>query len=190
MIEELRDEVYPRIDAFIVDSNAVIAAQLRLKQQDVTPSMVMKKLVTTEIDSSLEAWILNTIKDIEYLKEMQRLEDVEYAKEAGSLHIVPVSGLALSVLRRYENEHVTVLDLWQEGPLTCCSTHRPLPELHLAVRQRIGAEELTKRIMGLKRVELNSRDALGRTPLFCAAQSGLYEVCDGLTPTPFAITWS
>lgn len=126
-IAKLRREVYPRIEEFIRDSNAVIAAQLRIRLEDCTEEVVMSTLEKAPLeDSHLRAWITGTIKDVEYLREMQRLEDEAYAKESASMHIVPISGLALSVLRRYENEHVTVLDLWHDGDIPCCPSHAPL----------------------------------------------------------------
>ncbi len=60
--------------------------------------------------------VMDLIKDMDYLLEMQRLEDPEYAKHHNTLHVVPVSGLCISMFCRMENEHKTVLELWSPRP--------------------------------------------------------------------------
>ena len=47
---------------------------------------------------------------------MKSLEDEEYAKLHPSFHIVPVSGLIMSTFIRLENEHKTVIELWDPKP--------------------------------------------------------------------------
>ena len=48
--------------------------------------------------------------DVEYIEEMHRKEDDPH--RSAFPHIVSVSGLALNVLLRLENEHATALKRW------------------------------------------------------------------------------
>src|SRR3990167_3868495 len=70
-------------------------------------------------------WIEYTIKDIEYLNEMKKLDDPEYWKENKNQHIVPVSGLVLSIFVRFENEHKTVLELWGDSSMALIASPAP-----------------------------------------------------------------
>ena len=56
---------------------------------------------------------MEAMKDIEYLEQMKRLEreDISEEERKKSFHIVPISGLIISILCRKENECKTVLEV-------------------------------------------------------------------------------
>ena len=74
----------------------------------------VKKKSLLKTQPEIIDWIEESISDIEYLIEMQKLEDDEYLQSNKNPHIVPISGLVYSVFFRYINEHKTVLDCWQQ----------------------------------------------------------------------------
>jgi hypothetical protein len=53
---------------------------------------------------------------LQYIEEMKAAESPTYGK--GSFHIVPVSGLIMSIFSRFENEINTVFELWEPVPKT------------------------------------------------------------------------
>jgi len=55
-------------------------------------------------------WIDNTIKDLEYLEKLRKMETKDPANN--DFHIVPISGLILGTFVRYENELKTVMEVW------------------------------------------------------------------------------
>lgn len=68
---------------------------------------------TVKPDPSLVRSVSGIIKDLEYIEEMLYLEDNQPTPGEGlQLGVVPISGLIVGRLYRYENEVVTVLDHW------------------------------------------------------------------------------
>jgi hypothetical protein len=71
------------------------------------------------VTEGLGLQISGLIKDIDYLREMKKIEEsLDRAAMKGETvplslsHVVPISGLFLSCFYRLENELKTVLELW------------------------------------------------------------------------------
>ena len=105
------------------------------------------------------------IKDLEYLDEMAKMEEPEY--KSTNFHIVPVSGLVLSQLLRYQNECKTVLELWDRSESSELASR---PALSLAVLV-LDWDEVNRLTKGA--VDANAQDANGWTPLHFACATSV-----------------
>jgi len=120
---------------------------------------------------------------------MQRLENAVGTEE--SFHIVPITGLILSVFLRLENECKTVLELWEPQPIV--EVEKKVPgrtSLHDAITSDdfesfqilVGTEGSTSFLSLINQchiltvcyflgTDVNSQDNNGWTPLHCACSS-------------------
>ena len=118
-IENLKNKIYPQIESFLINSKAVLSAQLALDLRsfhDVNKLCELFKEKEDELrkdDASLADWIEDAIEDIRYLTEMKKLEDPEYAATNSNPHIVSVTGLCYAVFARLTNELKTATELWE-----------------------------------------------------------------------------
>lgn len=187
LIESLKELVYPRIDAFLHDTKAVLSSELRfdLMEFDIDEVAALYEKHKSELEPQISDWIAGTIKDIGYLDEMKKLEDPVYAKEKGTLHIVPISGLAISNLVIKEKEHKTVLELWggqgAAGKKKEARYFVPSLALHQAItaRETKVVEQLMEKI-SRSSFNINEQDSNGWTALHCAADDGQLKTCKKL----------
>eukprot|EP01102_Stenamoeba_stenopodia_P020946 TRINITY_DN8322_c0_g1_i1.p1 TRINITY_DN8322_c0_g1~~TRINITY_DN8322_c0_g1_i1.p1 ORF type:complete len:1150 (+),score=232.72 TRINITY_DN8322_c0_g1_i1:180-3629(+) len=131
-VSQVRENVYPKIDEFI--THAIITLQDQFKLP-IHPSLsfdfkAIKEKLDTERKEMEEAMILQIeglIKDVDYLREMKRIEEITEEKErmedgGGAVplalsHVVPISGLFMSCFYRLENELKTVIELWSHDDI-------------------------------------------------------------------------
>jgi len=150
-VSQVRENVYPKIDEFIIHATITLQDQFKLPIEAslnfdftgssssslnigfiplINKSIVIKdrlKVERKEIEESMVLQIEGLIKDIDYLKEMKRIEDMTEEKErmedgGGAVplalsHVVPISGLFMSCFYRLENELKTVIELWSHDDL-------------------------------------------------------------------------
>lgn len=122
LIEEVKAEIYPKIDEFLSDAVTVVLNEVEFSFSHDESSPVDVEYLKQKVDScnSLEqetrVLLLNLIKDIEYLKDMKRIEEgvISDLEKKSLFHIVPVTGLIISVFLRMQNECKTVLELWKD----------------------------------------------------------------------------
>jgi len=187
VIESLKELVYPRIDAFLHDTKAVLSSELRFDLMDFDIDEVgeLYEKHKSQLEPQICEWIAGTIKDIGYLDEMKKLEDPVYAKGKGTLHIVPISGLAISNLVIKEKEHKTALELWGGqgvgGKQKEARYFVPSLALHQAItaRETKVAEQLMEKI-ARSSYNINEQDSNGWTALHCAADDGQVKLCKKL----------
>mmetsp|Transcript_22552 Transcript_22552/g.28798 ORF Transcript_22552/g.28798 Transcript_22552/m.28798 type:complete len:969 (-) Transcript_22552:18-2924(-) len=199
LIDDVCGEVYPKIEAFIVDSKVAILEYLKKPcDKEAIESFdndAVKMLIeeaeqeggylsdsnqalrdpSDEITSedSLD-WLKDLLADIVYLQTMKDMETASIEERKKNFHIVPISGLIISRLCRMENEHKTVLELWAPvAYVSKLSGNYKRSSLHRA----ISINDF-KAIKGLLRDAKkttngneNEQDHNGWTPLHCAASA-------------------
>merc|ERR1711991_649788 len=114
VIEQLKGEGYAKIDVYIEDCLAVLADEL--EETKVTIETCEKLLMARKAVFSEQHLrdLMQLLDDLAYLSQMKRLEQAAIGAREKSLHVVPVSGLALGRVVRLEQEMRTVCDVW--GP--------------------------------------------------------------------------
>jgi len=115
-LDNLKNEIYPRINQFVDHARIVIASQLELrdKQFDVEETQRRFELTKASLDPKIVDWITEMLKDIEYLEEMREMEKQSEPGKLQLSNVVPIGGLILSCFFRIENELKTILDLWPD----------------------------------------------------------------------------
>lgn len=138
-------------------------------------------LKTTEnADAKTVKWVTDLIMDLEYLQTMIFLESEECTEEERKkhFHIVPVSGLFVSVLCRMENECKTALELWAPvAYVTNTATENERAPLYRA----ISSNDLRQVKLLLAQGAGNDVDEHGWTPLhFAASRENTLKCCIAL----------
>ncbi|MDP2436151.1 MAG: hypothetical protein Q8P67_10445, partial [archaeon] len=126
-LENLKNEIYPKIDQFVDYARISIFAQLNLKDKDFEPTEVLELLAQATDDTlepTIRAWISDMLKDILYLEEMREMEKVSEPGKLQLSNVVPIGGLILSCFFRIENELKTIEDLWPD-PKILASKKKP-----------------------------------------------------------------
>jgi hypothetical protein len=108
-----------------VDVDADVDA-LQLSISRMRPTESFPSLIAQVKDKELQAKLEGVWKDIKYLDKMQQLEDPNHQAGPEDFHIVPISGLVVSKLTRYENEvspctNATSGDTWLRNCSDRCS---------------------------------------------------------------------
>ena len=131
-------------------------------------------------DEKTVKWVTDLIMDLEYLQTMIYLESEECTEEERKqhFHIVPVSGLFISVLCRMENECKTALELW--APVAYVT--KPTGENERAPLYRaISSNDLRQVKLLLAQGAGNDVDEHGWTPLhFAASRENTLKCCIAL----------
>jgi hypothetical protein len=108
-IYELKTEIYSKIDQYMADCFAILCDLLRVQSCDLeTAQQLFEKRKPQFLDRERKL-LAQLLDDISYLQEMQELEKNAQGK---SMHIVPVSGLAIGRMARLEQEMRTVCEVW------------------------------------------------------------------------------
>eukprot|EP01095_Lingulamoeba_sp_RSL-Kostka_P004580 TRINITY_DN1580_c0_g1_i3.p1 TRINITY_DN1580_c0_g1~~TRINITY_DN1580_c0_g1_i3.p1 ORF type:complete len:278 (+),score=105.56 TRINITY_DN1580_c0_g1_i3:93-926(+) len=120
-VEKLKDIVYPKIDAFILESSVILCDHFNLPFENLTYDRIIKIMEENPIEDEVEKKkITDLSRDIEYLEKMKKMEKIkETGNEGGGLvlsDVVPVSGLAFSYFFREENMLRTVIELYDTAP--------------------------------------------------------------------------
>lgn len=172
LVDELKNRIYPRIEAFVADAKIVLSDQFGLNpasENFIAETTTAFEAAAGELDDQVSEWIDNMIKDMEYLEEMKKMEDPVYAASCENFHIVPISGLIISVFCRLENECSTVQELWEPVNYVNEVKQSETCALHLAIT---GEDFERTRALCLSEPEtVNTQDKNGWTPLHCAASS-------------------
>ncbi|KAL6041980.1 Helicase ATP-binding domain-containing protein [Balamuthia mandrillaris] len=115
LIKRLKEQIYPKIDLFINNAQIVLAEQFRMDYDNFSLEEAEAKFHNEKdkLEDVSRNWIEDMLKDIQYLKEMKRLEKPQNCKEK-ILDIVPVTGLIVGRFYRLENELRTVIEQWDE----------------------------------------------------------------------------
>lgn len=184
LVEDLKKRIYPRIDAFVADAKIVLSDQFGLDpdcENFIAETTAAFEAASGNLDDQVSEWIENMVKDMEYLEEMKKMEDPAYAASCGNFHIVPISGLIISVFCRLENECSTVQELWEPVNYVNEVKQTETCALHLAIT---GEELEQMKALCLSEPEtVNIQDKNGWTPLHCAASShgpNALEMCEAL----------
>jgi hypothetical protein len=131
-VDELRAEIYVRIDRFLFDIIYLIASELRKHGASPAqvPNIMRADLGKLEgIFETLETQLEKTLPEVVfYMKEL--FEDAKYIADMKTVEegvgdadpkaltmsrIVPIGGLIYSRFFRVENELMTILDLWDNS---------------------------------------------------------------------------
>ena len=115
-VKEMKDKIYPKIDLFIYDAKIILCDEFKVDLNDENFLEKVKMKYNEEksnIEKVLSGWIDEIIKDLEYLYEMKELENETDPNAEKSLHIVPISGLVMSVFCRLLNDNRNVLEYWE-----------------------------------------------------------------------------
>ena len=110
--QALRSRAYPVIDSFVDDSIFVIAQCLGcVLSPNRDPVAELETTISSSTPTELfDKRCVGLLADIQYLREMRRLED---NPQESSPHIIPISGLVYSSIIRKEKEILTVIEVWQ-----------------------------------------------------------------------------
>jgi hypothetical protein len=127
LVAGLKADIYPRIEEFVANARVTLSEHFGIDERDFNLADVQKQFDAqrTEglLDSTIEAWIDDMIKDMEYLEQIREAELHAEAQAAagpdapppkGGLELgpVPISGLIIGCFYRYENELLTALECW------------------------------------------------------------------------------
>eukprot|EP01094_Clydonella_sp_ATCC50884_P008522 TRINITY_DN1803_c0_g1_i5.p1 TRINITY_DN1803_c0_g1~~TRINITY_DN1803_c0_g1_i5.p1 ORF type:complete len:1157 (+),score=158.63 TRINITY_DN1803_c0_g1_i5:118-3471(+) len=126
-IEGLKSRIFPVIEQFVHDLTTILEEELGDGACADLPAA--KQTAKYKFP---EKWVLAGVKDLVYISEMMKMEDPDYPRDA---HIIPISGLVLSVFTRLEYECNTVIDLfgWKRGADQMAEAHS---DFHKAVVSR------------------------------------------------------
>ena len=123
VIEALKEEIYPVIDAFnrglyvqltyLLHLDTICHSPAALAEMTTSDEDVMARI--SLLGEEEAEWVQSVIEDLGLLTEMKAIEDPTYKEGQQSFHIVPVSGLAISRLARLEIELRTVLEVWDSS---------------------------------------------------------------------------
>jgi hypothetical protein len=117
LVEQLKNEIYPKIDEYIRNAQCAVADALGESTTDRLPLPYATKLFQSrarKMQPSEANRIESLLKDVEYLQKIQEMENPEAqaAQQARGLDVVPISGLVMSGIHRMENVLKTVLEVW------------------------------------------------------------------------------
>ncbi len=109
VIFELKKEIYSEIDRYMSDCFVVLCDVFKTRNRDLT--MMTKLFLSRQsfLSEKERTYLNQLLDDIAYLKEMKQLEQDTQQR---SMHIVPVSGLAIGRMVRLEQEMRTVCEVW------------------------------------------------------------------------------
>jgi hypothetical protein len=127
LIEQLKSQIYPKIEHYIGQANIVLRRQLRLKMKHYSLETANEKFALYRNDPMF--WekpdcvdaVEKLLADIAYLLRMKQLEE---QRDPAEHHVVPISGLVYAAIARVgesmascvltlaENEVRTVLEVW------------------------------------------------------------------------------
>src|SRR3990167_5708736 len=140
----------------------------------------VKKKSLLKTQPEIIDWIEESISDIEYLIEMQKLEDDEYLQSNKNPHIVPISGLVYFVFFRYINEHKTVLDCWQQedtaSQVLSPNSNEFLSHSHSKLSLQSSISYLHYLILQNQTEPCNFINKFGETPLHIACLAGCVKI--------------
>jgi len=113
LLQELKSEVYPKLDDFV--AKAQLALQDSFECLDIpfdhlTISSLLK-LTHDEMEIKMSRSIDRVLGEITYVEQMKRLENSTTKSDVKD--IVPITGLAIGRIVRFENELQTVLEVWE-----------------------------------------------------------------------------
>ena len=173
LIQSMKDKIYPKINLFIDDAKIVLSEQfgMDLTCENFSIERIQKAYMRekNKIDPLVSVWIDDIIKDLIYLNEMKELEDPNYPKER-SLHIVPISGLVVGVICRFQNECRTVIEFWERSD----SPRNMDYDIHQAALN--GDIFRIQEYLIEDPYLINSIDSFGCSPLILACQNFDYNV--------------
>eukprot|EP01105_Mastigella_eilhardi_P018371 TRINITY_DN4243_c0_g1_i1.p1 TRINITY_DN4243_c0_g1~~TRINITY_DN4243_c0_g1_i1.p1 ORF type:complete len:685 (+),score=175.86 TRINITY_DN4243_c0_g1_i1:212-2266(+) len=111
LVETLRKEIYARLDHYVLNMQAYMCEELNIAPDTFTVEEAERRFAALpETGSGQNKLISDLIKDIKYTIRMKYLDDTP--SEKGGLDVVPVSGLILGRLCRFENELKTACQAW------------------------------------------------------------------------------
>lgn len=107
--------VYGIIGEYIRDINYCISLSVNIPFERLpTGNPQLTELIESKgLHASLKQSLIETIKDKQYLENMKRMEVDREFSNSQRMVTIPVSGLVMSKFCRLENEHKSVLDLWE-----------------------------------------------------------------------------
>lgn len=111
LVEALMTEIYAKLDAFTESLKAVICEELGM-----SPATFQIDDAQHKYDSmaTKPPFVGDMIKDIKYTNRMKYLDKTP--SEKVGYEVVPISGLIVGRLCRFENELKTVLQVWNKPP--------------------------------------------------------------------------
>lgn len=164
MKENLCQIVYRIINEHINDIKFCVILTLNLPSNYIptSNSQLIEQVKLSSLDESLKEAVVDVIKDKQYLEDMKRMEsDIEFS-ESQRMITIPVSGLVLSRFCRLENEHKSVLDLWEPARIS-----RRAGESHTPLENAVMKNDCKQLEHVLKSglSYINEQDSNGWTPL-------------------------
>lgn len=170
LIEQLKKEIYPRIDEFIDNAICAISDYLGAGTSHFSLrycSMLMSQR-QDELDPQIWARLEGLFKDLIYLYTIKELEEnpekMKGKLSAKDQNVVPISGLVVNYFYRLENELKTVLEVW-EGNAASSSSPPPSQDCE----EEDDVDEATKRAERMASWKSIRKPSLKRPP----SQSGL-----------------
>lgn len=188
-IRETQELIYPKIDAFIVDAKISLLEyfgkpcdeeNVKLFKLEWAKEEAAKLQGAENADEKTVNWVTGLIMDLEYLQTMIFLESDECTEEERKkhFHIVPVSGLFISVLCRMENECKTALELWAPVAYVTKTTDE---NERAPLYRAISSNDLRQVKLLLAQGAGNDVDEHGWTPLhFAASRENTLKCCIAL----------
>lgn len=120
MKESLCRTVYGITHEYIQDINYCISLSLSIPFEKLPSSnaQLTEMIEKRQLPNSLSKSLIEAVKDKEYLENMKRMETDQEFSKSQRMVTIPVSGLVMSKFCRLENEHKSVLDLWEPSLIT------------------------------------------------------------------------
>eukprot|EP01103_Thecamoeba_quadrilineata_P015232 TRINITY_DN4746_c0_g1_i2.p1 TRINITY_DN4746_c0_g1~~TRINITY_DN4746_c0_g1_i2.p1 ORF type:complete len:863 (-),score=172.36 TRINITY_DN4746_c0_g1_i2:137-2725(-) len=134
-VEELRAEIYPRIEEFLRQATRVLCHELK---QDPKKFDHNKEMEAYRARGEV-TWIGGLLEDIGYIAQMKEMEDKKMieGESQGKLvmsSVVPISGLILGHFHILENILRTVMEVWGIRPNQPPALARTPSQLQLRVK--------------------------------------------------------
>lgn len=166
MKSKLCENIYRIINEHMKDIKYCVILTLNLPTNYIPTSnqqLIENVQKQNNLDPTVREQVINIIKDKQYLEDMKRMESDMKFSESQRMVTIPVSGLVMSRFCRLENEHKSVLDLWEPARISKDirgESHTPL-ENAVMKNDCKQMEQILKGGMSY----INEADANGWTPL-------------------------